>query len=57
MSCTVRAEDKKIPPRPNSEELIAAVMALPVEERTYSKIFRLGRGLFRIIVLVRMFFG
>lgn len=41
--CAVKAEDNKIPPRSNSKELIAVVMALPEEEHTYSKIFRLGK--------------
>ena len=41
-SCAVKAEEKKVPLRPDSEELIAAVMALPVDERTYIKIFKIG---------------
>ena len=38
----VKAEEKKVPLRPDSEELIAAIMALPVDKRTYIKIFKIG---------------
>lgn len=48
--CKALVEDKKVPPRPNSERLIAAVMALPVEEHTYTKIVRLGKGLSFLVI-------
>lgn len=49
----VRAEDKKVPLRPNSEKLIEAVLALPIEERTYIKIFKLGMVSCLLVVLFR----
>ena len=42
VSHAVKAEEKKVPLRPDSEELIAAIMALPVDKRTYIKIFKIG---------------
>ena len=38
----VKAEEKKVPLRPDSEELIATIMALPANKRTYIKIFKIG---------------
>ena len=40
--CAVKAEEKKVPLHPNSEKLIAAVLALPADKRTYIKIFKIG---------------
>ena len=52
-SCAVKAEEKKVPLRPDSEELIAAVMALPVDKRTYIKIFKIGIILYLLTCFVR----
>ena len=38
----VKAEEKKVPLCPDSEELIATIMALPADKRTYIKIFKIG---------------
>ena len=41
-SCLVKAEEKKVTLRPESDEVIARIMALPVDKRTYIKIFKIG---------------
>ena len=38
----IKAEEKKVPLRPESDEVIARIMALPVDKRTYVKIFKIG---------------
>ena len=50
---TVKAEEKKVPLRPDSEGLIAAIMALPVDKRTYIKIFKIGTVVYFLTRFVR----
>ena len=51
--CAVKAEEKKVPLHPNSEKLIAAVLALPADKRTYIKIFKLGTVLYLLTCFVK----
>ena len=48
----VKAEEKKVPLRPESDEVIARIMALPVDKRTYVKIFKIGMLLVLLICLL-----
>ena len=49
----VKAEEKKVPLRPDSEELIAAIMALPADKCTYIKIFKIGMAIYLLTCFVR----
>lgn len=39
----VRAEDKEVPVKPNTEKIINAIMNLSEEERSYTNLFNMSK--------------